>query len=223
MDAKIITMRHDGSTTNFKFYANGSYIKQSSSIARFVPNGQPVRVGNTYRWGELLIFRNALPDDNRELIEGYLAHKWGMEEDLPSTHSFFQNPSPSGYENLEANFTNRPHTDFTLFTPSEIFENHPVGKPVGVLDVRDYDLAEKYSYQLVSGEGADDNARFYLNESGELIPTRYFDYETAVSHTVRIRVSDLAGNAVEKAIVIQISDSLGRCGWGWHCRCIRPG
>ena len=207
-DAKIITMRHDGSTTNLKFYANGSYIKQSSSIARFVPNGQPVRVGNGYRWGELLIFRNALPDDNRELIEGYLAHKWGMEEDLPSTHSFFQNPSPSGYENLEANFTNRPHTDFTLFTPSEIFENHPVGKPVGVLDVRDYDLAENYSYQLVSGEEADDNARFYLNESGELIPTRYFDYETAVSHTVRIRVSDLAGNAVEKAIVIQISDSL---------------
>ena len=33
---------------------------------------------------------------------------------------------------------------------------------------------------MVSGEGAEDNARFYLNESGELIPTRYFDYETEI-------------------------------------------
>ena len=50
---------------------------------------------------------------------------------------------------------------------------------------------------------------FYLNESGELIPSEsYFDYETADSQTVRIRVSDLEGNAVEKAIVIQISDLL---------------
>ncbi|MDG1173886.1 MAG: hypothetical protein P8M67_06285, partial [Opitutales bacterium] len=206
---KIITVWYDGPSTTLKYFANGSFIKETNStVPNFIANEEPVRIGNTYRWGELLIFRNALSEDNRELIEGYLAHKWGMEDELPSTHSFFQNPAPSGYENLEANFTKRPHTDFTLFTPSEIFENHPVGNPVGVLDVRDYDLAEKYSYRLVSGEGADSNARFYLNETGELIPTRYFDYETDNSYTVRIRVRDLAGNAVEKAIVIQVSDSL---------------
>ena len=70
-----------------------------------------------------------------QLIEGYLAHKWGMDDALPEDHNFSGVTYLPEYANLDANFSNRPHTDFTLFTPSEIFENHPVGEPVAVVDV----------------------------------------------------------------------------------------
>ncbi|MDA9110479.1 DUF2341 domain-containing protein, partial [bacterium] len=87
-DTKIITMRYDGSSTNMKFYANGSYIKQHTSmVSSFVSNtSDQVKVGQAYKWGEILIYRNALVDADRELVEGYLASKFGMSAYLPSDH-----------------------------------------------------------------------------------------------------------------------------------------
>ena len=37
--------------------------------------------------GELLIFTSPLSDGEIEKVEGYLAHKWGLDGDLPSDHS----------------------------------------------------------------------------------------------------------------------------------------
>ena len=86
-DPKIITVRYDGSIPNLRYYANGTQISTSSSIiSSFVPNDANLSIGNKYYWGELLIYRNALSDAEREAAEGYLAKKWGMVEYLPSSH-----------------------------------------------------------------------------------------------------------------------------------------
>ena len=88
-DTKIITMRYDGASTNMKFYANGSYQTQHTSmVSSFVSNStQKLRVGERYIWGEILIYRNALSDTDREYVEGYLAQKFGMSGQLPSDHT----------------------------------------------------------------------------------------------------------------------------------------
>ncbi|MEL0098090.1 MAG: DUF2341 domain-containing protein, partial [Opitutae bacterium] len=38
--------------------------------------------------GELLIFNTALSDSDIQKIEGYLAHKWGLYQNLPSSHPY---------------------------------------------------------------------------------------------------------------------------------------
>ena len=37
---------------------------------------------------EVISFSNKLPDSDRQKIEGYLAHKWGIEGNLDSTHPY---------------------------------------------------------------------------------------------------------------------------------------
>jgi hypothetical protein len=38
--------------------------------------------------GEILMFNSVLSDSDRQKIEGYLAHKWGLEGNLPSSHPY---------------------------------------------------------------------------------------------------------------------------------------
>ncbi len=88
MTQRSLPVRYDGSSTNLKYYANGSYIKQSTSIvSSFASNSHPLSFGNKFYWGELLIYRDALSDTDREYVEGYLAQKFGMSGQLPSDHT----------------------------------------------------------------------------------------------------------------------------------------
>ena len=86
-DPKVISVRYDGSSTNLKYYANGRHIKESTSIvSSFASNSHPLSFGNKFYWGELLIYRDALSDADREKVEEYLTQKWGMNGFLPSGH-----------------------------------------------------------------------------------------------------------------------------------------
>ena len=38
--------------------------------------------------GEIIVYNSVLSQQNRELVEGYLAWKWGLQSNLPSTHPF---------------------------------------------------------------------------------------------------------------------------------------
>jgi len=38
--------------------------------------------------GELLIVQYALTTDERQKVEGYLSHKWGLESALPANHPY---------------------------------------------------------------------------------------------------------------------------------------
>jgi len=42
--------------------------------------------------GELLIVQYALTTDERQKVEGYLAHKWGLESSLPGSHPYYASP-----------------------------------------------------------------------------------------------------------------------------------
>ena len=41
---------------------------------------------------ELIIFNEPLSQANREKVEGYLAHKWGLTNNLPSDHPYKYEP-----------------------------------------------------------------------------------------------------------------------------------
>jgi hypothetical protein len=41
----------------------------------------------------MIAFSPALTAPQRQKIEGYLAHKWGLAESLPSTHPFKKFPA----------------------------------------------------------------------------------------------------------------------------------
>ena len=49
---------------------------------------------------ELLIYNEALSDNEIEKVEGYLAHKWGLEADLPGNHPYKAGPLVSIGENF---------------------------------------------------------------------------------------------------------------------------
>ena len=52
---------------------------------------------------ELIIFKNALSDEDLTSIEGFIAHKWGLENSLPLAHPYSQEPPT---------FENRPEILF---------------------------------------------------------------------------------------------------------------
>ena len=46
------------------------------------------RFGSDWSFGEMLVIDGLLSKDNRQKIEGYLAHKWGMLAKLPAEHPY---------------------------------------------------------------------------------------------------------------------------------------
>jgi hypothetical protein len=55
--------------------------------------------------GEFLYFSEQLSDSDRELVEGYLAHKWGLEGQLPSDHPYKSEAPTTGNDAIEASLT----------------------------------------------------------------------------------------------------------------------
>jgi hypothetical protein len=68
-----------GSTLNYTNYYIGTC------------SGGPAWLGNI---GEILVFNSVLTTSQRQQIEGYLAHKWGMSASLPATHPYKKFPPP---------------------------------------------------------------------------------------------------------------------------------
>jgi len=48
---------------------------------------------HTFNLSEMIAFSPALTTSQRQKVEGYLAHKWGLAESLPSTHPFKKFPA----------------------------------------------------------------------------------------------------------------------------------
>jgi hypothetical protein len=72
--------------------------ESTTASGAFAPVGtSSLQVGQNYnaadycldgKIGEMLIYRRALNSANRQAIEGYLAHKWGLSSSLPATHPY---------------------------------------------------------------------------------------------------------------------------------------
>lgn len=89
---------YDG--TNGYIYVNGlpgnvqaSYASTGTfAISRYCIGEQVAVTGEIIRNGgfvsEVLVYSNALTDAQRQAVEGYLAWKWGLNGNLPTTHAF---------------------------------------------------------------------------------------------------------------------------------------
>ncbi len=56
-------------------------------------------------FGEVLIVGGTLPAQDRERVEGYLAHKWGLAQQLPATHTYRSTPPVTGEATVQLSGT----------------------------------------------------------------------------------------------------------------------
>ena len=96
-------------------------------------------------------------------------------------------------------------TDIQL-SSNEIRENMPTRTVVCNLSTIDEDLANTFSYSLVSGTGSTNNNSFVVQGS-QLRTNGIFNYETASSYSIRLSTSDLNGGVYEKVFTINVLDS----------------
>jgi YHYH protein/Cadherin domain len=96
-----------------------------------------------------------------------------------------------------------PPTDIDL-TPSAIAENQPTGTIVGVLTATDPD-STNFTYTLVSGPGADDNASFLI-AGDKLQSNALFDFESRSSFSIRVQAMDDGGQSFEKPLTVTITN-----------------
>jgi ELWxxDGT repeat protein len=92
-----------------------------------------------------------------------------------------------------------------LLSNSVIAENEPIGTTIGDLSTIDPDAGDSFTYSLVDGTGAEDNANFVI-ENGVLKANASFDYETKSSYSIRVRSLDAGDLFAEKIFIIQVSD-----------------
>ncbi|MEM6468152.1 MAG: SdrD B-like domain-containing protein [Planctomycetota bacterium] len=75
------------------------------------------------------------------------------------------------------------------------------------LSAIDEDVDDEHTFELVSGEGDEDNARFVVNEDQLLIRQgEVLDYESQANYSVRIRVTDSAGLVFERSFVLEVNN-----------------
>jgi hypothetical protein len=154
-ETKLITIRYDGSKASLKYYADGSFQKQTTSIIpRFISNQiEPLCVGGDYKWGEILIFNDALDDSNRQRVEGYLAHKWNLVHELDDYHPYKTGGMMDG-------------------SSIAIAEEMAVGTPIIQLSELDPDYNASWTYSLTEANDSNDNKLFTFFEFQDWTPAQ---------------------------------------------------
>lgn len=89
---------------------------------------------------------------------------------------------------------------------ASIAENSLPSSLVGLLSTVDVDAAESFTYSLVTGAGAADNANFTV-VNNQLQAISAFDFETKATYNIRIRTTDRGGLSTETPLVISVTDA----------------
>jgi YVTN family beta-propeller protein len=100
---------------------------------------------------------------------------------------------------------NEAPTDIAL-DPASVAENQPPGTVVGTFSTTDPDAGDTFTYTLVPGTGATDNASFAIS-AGALQTAAVFDFELRSTYSVRVRSTDEGGLSTEKAFTITVTDA----------------
>ncbi len=119
-------------------------------------------------------------------------------------------------QNLWLNLTTGGPPSAIHLTPAEVSENAAVDVVVGALTADDPDAGETYSYELIAGTGADDNACFRIVGT-QLVVNETITRDFEVPHqplSVRLRVRDSSLNPHEAVILLQLKNDLGEDGDG---------
>ena len=81
---------------NVDLFMNGTQLGPTSGSSLDITNGA-VTIGQSHNndgntvegmIGEVLVFARVLTTDDRQLVEGYLAWKWGLQANLPVGHPY---------------------------------------------------------------------------------------------------------------------------------------
>ena len=87
---------------------------------------------------------------------------------------------------------------------TSVAENTPVTTLVGELSV-DFDAGDTATFALVPGGGSQDNGAFRIVGT-RLETSAAFDFEARASYAIRVRGTDGAGAAIERALVITVTN-----------------
>tara|TARA_R110002072_G_scaffold57849_1_gene148317 strand:+ start:11242 stop:16923 length:5682 start_codon:yes stop_codon:yes gene_type:complete len=133
-----------------------------------------------------------------------------LDMDTQSSYSIRVRSTDAGGSFVEQTFTitvtetNVAPTAISLDDTS-VAENAAIGTVVGGLSTTDADVADTFTYSLVSGVGDTDNALFAI-DGDNLVTAATFDFETQSSYSVRIQSSDAVGETVSQSFVITVID-----------------
>ena len=72
------------------------------AITKYAIGNQANPTGEVWQGtiGEVILYNTALTTSQRQQVEGYLAYKWGLQSNLPSTHPMSNNPVAILYKNI---------------------------------------------------------------------------------------------------------------------------
>lgn len=103
--------------------------------------------------------------------------------------------------------TNDAPTEIDL-SNNFINENSAVGIVIGSLSTADVDLGDTHAYSLVTGTGDTDNASFAI-VGMDLVTNAEIDFESKISHAIRVQTDDSEGGVFEKEFTIEVNDITG--------------
>ncbi|MBM4074858.1 MAG: cadherin repeat domain-containing protein, partial [Planctomycetes bacterium] len=95
-------------------------------------------------------------------------------------------------------------TNITLSSTS-VVENQPSGTTVGTFSSTDPDVANTFTYSLVTGTGSTDNASFAI-VGNSLTTAASFNFEAKPTYSIRVRTTDQGGLFFEKAFTITVTN-----------------
>lgn len=112
----------------------------------------------------------------------------------------------AGFGKLEIsiNDVNEQPSDILLDNTS-FAESSPPLTTIGRLTAVDVDRNDTHAYALVSGEGDEDNDLFTI-ANNDLATASYFNYEVRTNYSIRVQVTDAAGNTFEKFFKLTVTD-----------------
>jgi len=145
-----------------------------------------------------------------EISGDKLKAKASLNFEADSSYSVRVRTTDSGGETFEKQVTitvtdaNDPPTNLAL-SNNEINENEPAGTEVGALSTTDEDVADTFTYSLVTGEGDADNGSFEIS-GNKLKAKASFNFEADSSYSVRVRTTDSGGKTFEKQLTITVID-----------------
>jgi Ca2+-binding RTX toxin-like protein len=99
---------------------------------------------------------------------------------------------------------NRRPTDINLSSTS-VDENQAAGAVVGTLTTSDPDGEDTFTYELVPGDGDNDNDLFSI-EGDQLKTKAVLDYEACPVHRIFIRTTDHGGLFFDKLFIISVNN-----------------
>ncbi|WP_052700425.1 FG-GAP-like repeat-containing protein [Methylocucumis oryzae] len=119
------------------------------------------------------------------------------------TYSVFNHQTAAAQLLISANIIDTP-SDISL-SPNNVNENVAANTSVGSFSTTDLNLNDSFSYSLVSGAGATDNAAFTIS-GNQLLINNSPNFESKNSYSIRVRTTDQEGLSFEKALTVTINN-----------------